>query len=158
MKAETKISWSDYTFNPWIGCVKVTDGCKNCYAETMDKRFSGGVHWGPNAERRTTSIKNWNQVLRLNRECKALGIRKVVFCASLADVFEDNPKVYEARVRLWALIEQCDSLDWLLLTKRPQNIIEFIPASWKDQWPSNVMPGVSICSEKDYIMFQNMND
>lgn len=156
IKEETKISWADYTFNPWVGCTKVTDGCKHCYAETMNKRFNGGKNWGPNGERRTTKVQNWNQVLRLNRQCKEAGIRKVVFCASLADVFEDNPQVFDTRLRLWDLIQQCDSLDWLLLTKRPQNIMRFVPEVWKTQWPGNVMPGVSVCSQKDYVLFYEM--
>jgi protein gp37 len=46
MAENTKISWADHTFNPWIGCSRVHAGCVNCYAEAMAGRLN--VHWGPN--------------------------------------------------------------------------------------------------------------
>ena len=50
MGVETKIEWCDHTFNPWIGCAKVSPGCAHCYAEAMAKRT--GIHgtWGPEGE------------------------------------------------------------------------------------------------------------
>ena len=58
MGGNSKIEWTDNTFNPWIGCTKVSDGCKHCYAEAlMDKRY-GRVQWGPQGTRQRTSADN----------------------------------------------------------------------------------------------------
>jgi len=130
MAENTKIEWATHTFNPWIGCQKVSAGCDNCYAEEMmDKRW-GKVEWGPHGERKRTSAMNWRQPLRWDRAARGMpGSRPRVFCASLADVF-DNQVPREWRNDLWRLIRETPSLDWLLLTKRPENVEEMLPASW----------------------------
>lgn len=69
MGENSKISWTDSTFNPWIGCTKVSPGCANCYAETRNKRF-GGDNWGVGKLRRRTVAANWNMPLKWNREAK----------------------------------------------------------------------------------------
>lgn len=129
--AETKIEWADYTFNPWIGCTKVSPACDHCYAEDWSKRFNGPA-WGK--ERRRTSAANWKQPLKWNREAAAFravhGRAPMVFCASLADVF-DNQVPDEWRRDLWALIDVTPKLIWLLLTKRPQNIRKMLPQDWQ---------------------------
>jgi len=126
MADNTEISWADATFNPWVGCTKVSPACDHCYAEGWAKR-SGLVEWG-NHPRRRTSAANWRQPLKWNREAEAAGVRKRVFCASLADVF-DNQVPAEWRADLWRLIDETPNLDWLLLTKRPQNAAKMIEAS-----------------------------
>ncbi|WP_244497600.1 DUF5131 family protein [Aureimonas sp. AU40] len=136
MMAEVSaIEWCDSTFNPWIGCTKISSACDNCYAETlMDKRY-GRVEWGPHGARIRTSPANWALPRRWQRQADAFqkehGRRQRVFCASLADVF-DNQAPEGAREDLWALIRECPDLDWLLLTKRPQNIAKMLPAFWGD--------------------------
>src|SRR5262245_26542071 len=85
----TKIEWATHTFNPWVGCSKVSPACAHCYAEGWAKR-SGLVQWGDGAERRRTSESNWRQPLKWNKVAKDAGVRGRVFCASLADVFEDR--------------------------------------------------------------------
>lgn len=127
MGKNSKIEWCSHTFNPWRGCTKVSDGCKNCYAETMSKRSPKtlGV-WGDNGTRVIASQSYWKQPLRWNREAHAAGERQRVFCASLADVFEDRPELDAPRLRLLALIESTPFLDWLLLTKRPENVMPLI--------------------------------
>lgn len=141
--AETSISWTDYTFNPWIGCAKVSPGCKNCYAEAMTKRRTNwGVIWGVNGTRKKTSLANWRKPLAWNREAKASGRRGRVFCSSLADVFEDRPDLAPMRSGLFSLIKVTPDLDWLLLTKRPENIEKMLPPDWHDGWP-NVWLGAS---------------
>ena len=122
MGETTGIAWTDHTFNPWIGCQRVSPGCQHCYAETLNKRW-GDDNWGKNAERRVTSDSNWRLPERWNRQAAAEGKRHRVFCASMADVFEDNPQVLEARDRLFALIATTPWLDWQLLTKRPENVL-----------------------------------
>jgi len=122
MAERTKISWTDHTFNPWGGCSKVNEGCAHCYAEhVMDHRF-GRVKWGPQGTRRRTSMGNWRQPLRWDRAAAKAGTKRKVFCASLADVFEDRPKLVPWRNDLFDLIDATPNLYWLLLTKRPENI------------------------------------
>lgn len=127
MSTNTTIEWCDHTFNPWEGCQKVSPGCDNCYAEARNARFAGGtaVNWGPGAPRRRTSAANWNLPKRWNAQADAFmaqhGRRQRVFCASLADVF-DNAVDPQWRADLFSLIQQTPNLDWLLLTKRIGNV------------------------------------
>lgn len=147
MGKDSKIEWTTHTFNPWIGCTKVSDGCKFCYAETlMDQRY-GRVKWGPTGTRQRTSEANWRKPVQWDKQAAKDGIRRKVFCASLADVFEDRRGVDALnywRAQLWHLIEHTLSLDWLLLTKRPENILAMTPKFWVDSWPSNVWIGTSV--------------
>lgn len=152
MASDTKIQWADMTFNPWRGCTKVSPGCANCYADAQSKRNPTvlGV-WGPDGKRVVASEAMWREPLKWDREAAKAGVRKKVFCASLADVFEDwrgpmhgphgerlfhdsaSPPWMElgagrevtmahVRDRLFDLIEETPNLNWLLLTKRPENI------------------------------------
>lgn len=116
---DTKIEWCDHTFNPWIGCTKVSTGCKNCYAENLNSRWKHG-NWGKGAPRRRTSEQNWKQPLKWNRQAEEEGVRKRVFCASMADWLDDEVDI-EWLADLLKLIYHAPNLDWLLLTKRPQN-------------------------------------
>ncbi len=146
MGSNSAIEWCDATFNPWWGCLKVSPGCANCYADTLATRY-GFTIWGPAAttERRLFGENHWQEPLRWNAAAAKAGVRKRVFCASMADVFEDNPQVEEARFNLWRLIEATPMLDWLLLTKRPENIEELVPLRWVDDVPqSNVWYGTSV--------------
>lgn len=154
MAENSKIEWTDHTFNPWMGCTKVSPACANCYAERdFDHRY-GKVQWGPTGTRVLTSDANWQKPLAWNRTAERLGVRHRVFCASLADVFEDwqgpimspgaNPVILgkewrasngsnrmtmdDVRLQLFDLIDRTPNLDWLLLTKRPENI--------KRMWPT----------------------
>jgi protein gp37 len=133
MAENSNIEWTHHTFNPWIGCTKVSDGCKNCYAENlMDKRY-GRVKWGPQGTRVRTSEANWKKPLKWNREAEAKGERHRVFCASLADVFEDKPdqpEMEQWRLELLELIIKTPYLDWLLLTKRPENVRGMVYGDW----------------------------
>lgn len=123
MSKNTKIEWADHTFNPWTGCTKISPACDNCYAEGWAKR-SGLVKWGANEPRRITSPSNWKQPLRWNAqhdEFHAIhGRRQRVFCASLADVFDNAVDPYW-RTALFDIIQATPNLDWLLLTKRIGN-------------------------------------
>ena len=134
MAENSKIEWTHHTFNPWQGCIKVSDGCKNCYAESLSKRW-GKDRWGPGAKRERTSAAYWKKPLSWNKKAAASGECHRVFCASLADVFEDNPaqpELNEWRQELFALIDATPNLDWLLLTKRPENIKRLWPFGWYD--------------------------
>jgi protein gp37 len=141
MAENTAIAWTDHTFNIAWGCVKVSPGCKNCYAETHSKRFGGDV-WGPGKPRRTFGDKHWAEPLKWNRRAERTGVRERVFTSSMCDVFEAHPDIDSARNRLWNLIYDTPHLDWQILTKRPENII--IP---EGPWP-NVWMGVSVESDE----------
>lgn len=139
----SKIEWTDHTFNPWIGCQKVSPGCDHCYAETQNahRKWNGGT-WGPHAPRKRTSEANWKLPLRWAKAARGAGRRPRVFCASLADVF-DNQAPEGAREDLWRLIEATPELDWLLLTKRPENIADMIPLRWVGGLADNVWVGTT---------------
>ena len=148
MAEVTNIAWCDSTWNPWIGCQKVSPGCDNCYAETlMDKRYHR-VQWGPHGERVRTSKANWRNPLKWHAgaaEFAAIhGRRRRVFCSSLADVF-DKAAPAGARDDLWRRIEETPDMDWLLLTKRIENVRKFIPPAWREEpyWPRNIWLGVT---------------
>lgn len=147
MTENSKIEWTDHTFNPWIGCTKVSSGCKNCYAETlMTRKPRWADTWGPQGTRLRTSLTNWRKAETWNRKAEAEGVRYKVFCGSLCDVFEhkaNQPELHEWRYALWGLISATPNLDWLLLTKRPALVIPMFP-SWWDEIPNNVWIGTSV--------------
>lgn len=124
----TGISWTDHTFNPWWGCTKVSPGCDNCYAEAFDKRV-GGSHWGKGEPRRTFGDKHWNEPLRWNAAAFKDGLQRKVFCASMADIMDDEAPE-GLRNRLWRLIDSTPNLLWQLLTKRPQRYAKYLPQSF----------------------------
>lgn len=160
MGANSKIEWTDHTFNPWSGCTKVHAGCANCYAEVNYSVRMRGVKWGPNGTRVKTA--DWSGPRKWNRQAEKEGVRRRVFCASLADVFEDwqghildhegnvmwnTPRgvrgagattlgcqlgerpatMDDLRRDLFVLIDATPWLDWLLLTKRPENVRGMMP-------------------------------
>jgi len=173
MAENTKIQWADHTLNPWRGCTKVAEGCKFCYADELSKRNPGTLGiWGDEGSRVVASETMWQEPVKWNKAAElnfyqacSLGdekeyVRPRVFCASLADVFEDwkGPMINssgrqlcwvggrmqpehpdsasrfkpvtmdDVRARLFRLIDDTPHLDWLLLTKRPENIRRMWPA------------------------------
>jgi len=136
MGENSKIEWCDMTFNPWIGCTKVSPGCAHCYAEnstpTRVARKKGHELWGKGMPRQRTSEANWRQPLKWNDQAKAFNLAQEyletcnparaprVFCASLADWLDDEVPI-EWLADLLRLIHETPNLDWLLLTKRPEN-------------------------------------
>ena len=149
MAYDTGIEWCNHTFNPWWGCTKLSQGCKHCYAETMSARFGQDI-WGPGRQRRTFAEKHWHEPLKWDALAAATNIRARVFCASMADVFEDNRQLNDERTRLWHLIEETPHLDWLLLTKRPHLIAEMVPSAWLTDPRENVWYGTSVESPEVY--------
>lgn len=154
MSANTKIEWCDHTFNPWEGCQKTGPGCDNCYAEARNARFGGGTatNWGPGAPRRRTSAANWALPKRWNARADAFmaqhGRRQRVFCASLADVF-DNAVDPQWRADLWALIRETPNLDWLLLTKRIGNALGMLPMDFNPHTYPHVWIGTTIVNQPE---------
>jgi protein gp37 len=141
MGKNSHIEWTHHTFNPWWGCAKVSPACKHCYAEAITNRF-GGAKWGVKGERRFFGVEHWNEPLKWNKEAERDGIRYRVFCASMSDVYEDRADLAKERDKLWSLIEKTPALDWLVLTKRPENVQRLSP--YGDKWPNNVWLGTSV--------------
>lgn len=127
MAENSKIQWTHHTFNPWIGCAKVHTGCASCYAEALMADRYHRVEWGKDGTRVRT--KTWGDPIRWNKQAEAAGERHRVFCASLADVFEQRAELAPWRADLFRLIDMTSHLDWLLLTKRPENV----EAMWHTQ-------------------------
>lgn len=172
MAEDTTIGWCHHTFNPWMGCTKVAAGCTNCYAEAFTKR-TGKTKWGPSGTRVLTSDANWKLPVKWNRDAEREGVRRKVFCASLADVFEewDGPildhhgkQVYDGdqdivgidmgdvRRRLFRLIDATPYLDWPLLTKRPENILSMWPGKANGKtlrYRHNVWLLTSVATQED---------
>lgn len=146
MAKNSQIEWTHHTFNPWWGCSKVSLACDNCYAELWAKRM-GHQLWGGDSPRRFFSDSHWREPLVWNEEAQTEKTRPRVFCASMADVFERRTDLNEQRKRLWKLIGDTPRLDWLLLTKRPQNIASMAPWA-EDKWPHNVWLGTTVENQK----------
>jgi protein gp37 len=168
MAENSNIEWTHHTFNPWRGCTKVSAGCTHCYADVLSKRNPGTLGiWGKSGTREIASESMWAQPVKWNEAAEKVGEHHRVFCASLADVFEGRETMPEsawgaveaARVRLFDLIRSTPHLDWLLLTKRPENILPFVSCSAEnaegDDWnywanwldggaPENVWLGTSV--------------
>lgn len=189
MGAVSQISWTDATFNPWVGCQKVSPACTNCYAEVSTPvRVAGKIGlklWGPEsagAVRRVASEAMWREPIKWNAKAEKEGVRKRVFCASLADVFEKydgnvvnaegevlywQPGVYhpfwntekesdgrnpairpltlgDVRTRLFYLILNTPHLDWLLLTKRPENAFAMMQSAGLYAGPKVLHPQPNI--------------
>lgn len=140
MARNSRIEWTTHTFNPWWGCVKMSPACKSCYAQAWAKRLGQDV-WGPGSDRRFFGDRHWAEPLQWDRAARATGERPRVFCASMADVFEDRADLDAARARLWETIEATPRLDWLLLTKRPDRVTACTP--WGADWPANVWIGTT---------------
>jgi len=140
---QTAIEWTDHTFNPWWGCQKISPACANCYAEGVGARFGGDDRlWGKGHAIRTFGDKHWNDPIRWDRKAAEAGVKARVFCGSMCDVFEALDDLDEHRARLWRLIEATPSLIWLLLTKRPEEVMARVPAHWSHRAGS----GRGVCS------------
>lgn len=127
MAEHSEISWTDATFNPWIGCTKVSPGCDHCYAARDNERRKWVPGWGAGVPRRRT--KTWGDPIKWNAKAALTGYRPRVFCASLADVF-DNEVADEWRADLWQLMRETPNLRWMILTKRIGNALKMVPSDW----------------------------
>lgn len=156
--SKTKIEWTAVqapdgtwlpgeTFNPWWGCQAVSPACKNCYAETFDHRL-GGDHWGPNAPFRFFPDAHWDAPRKLNAKAAKLGIRLRVFCGSMCDWLQDRPELEAPRARLLRLIDETPAIDWLMLSKRPENLAKLTPWAIRGGAPRNVMLGTTVEDQK----------
>ena len=157
MGANSKIEWTHHTFSPWWGCVEVSPACDHCYARAFAKRCGSDV-WGVDAQRRFTGDKQWAEPLKWDRAAAEAGERHRVFCGSMCDVMEDyngaghliRETIEESRRWLYSLIERTPNLDWLLLTKQPQNLRRFLPPAWLENPRPNVW-GMTTVESAEYL-------
>lgn len=145
MAEKTGIGWTDHTFNPWWGCLKVSPGCENCYAEFLAVTRRKLPVWGPaSTTDRKRTVQPWKDLPKWNAAAIRDGVRRRVFVASMADIFEDHPMVTEWRSEALRLLQFCTGLDVQLLTKRPENILRMVPPSWLTRWPEHVWIGTTV--------------
>ncbi len=137
MSKNTPIEWCHHTFNPWHGCTKVSPACDHCYAEALSHRYGFKI-WGQDVGRRFFGDKHWHEPFKWNDAAERGQVRARVFCGSMCDVMEDRRDLDVLRGDLWQVIQSTPWLDWLLLTKRPQNFRRFLPARWRDNPQPNV--------------------
>lgn len=150
MAENSKIEWTTHTFNPWIGCTKVSPACDHCYAEAMMDTRYGRARWGAGEDRVRTSAANWKIPHRWDRQAQADGSRPFVFCASLADVF-DNEVDDRWRDDLFELIAATPNLIWLLLTKRIGNVVKMTdPEAGHRMLPRNAAVGATMANQAEY--------
>lgn len=139
MAENTGISWADHTINFWWGCSKVSPACEHCYAERLDARFHrdnvapsmaaskpGAVHWGPGAPRLLRVEAATQEAMRYQRRAVKEGRRFRVFTNSMSDFFEDRRDLDAPRLAALDVIRQTPDLDWMILTKRPEKILELL--------------------------------
>jgi len=149
MGQETGIGWTDHTFNPWWGCLKVSPGCENCYAEFLAVTRRKLPVWGPaSTTDRKRTTQPWKDLPKWNAAAIRDGVRRRVFVASMADIFEDHPMVAPWRAEALELLASCTSLDVQLLTKRPEHIRAMVPPAWLTSWPEHVWIGCTVEDQK----------
>lgn len=146
MGKDSKIEWCHHTVNLWWGCAKVSAACAHCYAETLAKLFSQGkATWGPGGARWIRWKRALEEVEDLHAAALKRGVRERVFVNSMSDTFEDRADLDEARLAFFVEVTRFPNLDFLLLTKRPENVERMVPMSWlSGEWPANVWWGVTV--------------
>lgn len=165
MAKNSLIEWTRHTLNFWWGCMEVHSGCLNCYAKIWAERW-GLILWGKNSIRK--KIKSaFPDVFRYQRQAESAGEMHRVFLGSMMDIFERPKGMFDEKARVlvkdedeyWntgqlrekffnEVVPNCPNLMFLLLTKRPSNINKYIPKSWKENPPKNVMFGTSVVNQK----------
>lgn len=146
MGVQTSIPWAHHTFNPWWGCVEVSPACDHCYARVVARRV-GWTVWGKDADRRFFGEDHWHAPFQWHRAAERAGVRRRVFCASMADLGEQRSdavghQLERLRERLWFVILNTPALDWLLLTTRPALYRGLVPRQVLER--PNVWPGVTV--------------
>ncbi len=134
MSEITAIQWTEHTWNPWRGCDKVHERCKNCYM------FSDQIRYGQDPTT-VTRTKTWKAPHKWNREAAKAGVNKLVFTCSWSDWFHKDADAW--REEAWAVVKACPNLTFQILTKRPERIKNCLPPDWGNGYP-NVWIGSSL--------------
>lgn len=147
MADRTRIAWCDATINFWWGCQEVSPGCDHCYAKTLAAKLKG-MTWGPGSPRvRIAGARGL--AFRLDARARRTGKRLRVFTNSMSDFFDNHDHVGPWRDEAWTIIRECTAIDWLILTKRPQNIARFLPLDWGEDGWAHVWLGVSAENQEE---------
>src|SRR6266852_417603 len=134
MATNTAIEWTEMTWNPVTGCTKISQGCKNCYAERMARRLEA---MGRGRYRNGFKVTLHPDLLDVPRGWRQ---PRVVFVNSMSDLFHgDIPLAYIQRV--FATMRDCPHHTFQVLTKRSERLAELAPQL---PWPKNVWMGVSV--------------
>ena len=138
---DTKISWADATVNFWTGCNKVSSECEGCYADALLKRMGRDFT--------TLALTNtWRDAYAINHDAGQRGGTAIVFTCSLSDFFHQQADRW--RPDAWNVIRDCKNVRWLVLTKRPERILDHLPADWGKQGYPNVWLGVTVGCRDSY--------
>lgn len=132
MGKQSGIEWTDATWNPWMGCTKVSEGCRNCYMFREQKRYGNDPTVIRRSKTKFNAPLNWHDPLK-------------IFVCSWGDFFHGSVPLRWLD-DAWEIIRQCKQHTFLLLTKRAAAIRFSLPDDWGDGWP-NVWIGVSVESQ-----------
>lgn len=150
MGANSKIEWTDHTWNPWIGCTKVSPACDHCYAEALMDHRQGRVRWGTGEDRSKTAESTWNDPIRWDRAATKAGRKDTVFCLSLGDIW-DNEVDPLWRAQAFRVMERTPSLIYLLLSKRIGNAVKMCdPMAGHDCLPRNAAIGATMVNQAEW--------
>jgi len=149
MGANSKIDWTDHTFNPWWGCCKTSEGCRNCYADGIAHRFGKGEIFGsPRSTSRRLTKTPWKDIVKWDHAAagrdRARDYPQLIFCMSMGDFFEEHPDVYQWRRDACNILENLSHSVVQMLTKRPENVMRFVPEYWENAWPTHIWMGASV--------------
>lgn len=136
MSDKSKIEWTEATWNPWYGCIKISPGCKNCYMYREMERY------GRDPKVVTRSKTKFNDPLLWVKRGQP---PKFCFTCSWSDFFIESADAW--RPEAWGIIRQTPQITYQILTKRPELIRDRLPADWGDGY-ENVWLGTSVESRK----------
>lgn len=134
MGTRSNIEWTELTWNPVTGCTKISQGCKNCYAERMAKRLHA---MGSERYRNTFAVTLHPDLIDTPRRWRS---PRIIFVNSMSDLFHpDIPADYIAKV--FRTMAECPQHTFQVLTKRSERLAELAPSL---PWPDNVWMGTSV--------------
>lgn len=142
MGESSVIEWCDSSWNPWRGCTRVSPGCAKCYMGVAQARYGNDpwtvVRCAPSTFYAPLRKRAW---ARRRAEAIAARGRHLVFTCSWSDWFHEHADPW--RDEAWDVIRQTPESTYQILTKRPERILDHLPADWGTGWP-NVWLGVTI--------------
>lgn len=130
---KTKINWSGYTWNPWTGCSKVSEGCKFCYMDIFEEKKGQD----PKVVKKNTYSAFYGPIIGKRRHESLL-----IFTCSMSDFF--HPDADKWRDEAWDIIRKTPNHNYQILTKRPERIKECLPKDWCKEKFGHVWLGTSV--------------
>lgn len=150
MAENTKIEWTDHTWNPWIGCTEVGPACDHCYARTLMADRFGMVLWGLGNDRLKTSTANWRDPYKWNRVAMEDGTIATVFCLSLGDIWYNEVDPLWRR-QAFKVMRETQNLLYLLLSKRIGNAEKMCDLlAGCEPLPRNAALGATMATQEEW--------